>query len=250
MSADVTVNKSGQSLGRKGRRTRASILTGANQLLREAPWGALTVAAIAKQADISAPTFYLYFEDVGEVLLAMLEDVREESDQVLALLTEPWPVDEIYPRAFRFTRAYFDFWMRHVPLLRARNNLSDQGDLRFRESRMQGAMPFAFGLGEKFRDIRRGDCDDVVEGRGMAAVVMTALERLATVIALELYERGQETLRGRQSGVAAGDRKRTFLESSLEESSLEAGDFEWEHNLRALAHIIAESVDRSLCPGG
>jgi AcrR family transcriptional regulator len=214
MSEDVTVNKSGQSLGRKGRRTRANILEGAGQLLRETPWTPPTVAAIAKQAEISAPTFYLYFEDVGEVLLAMLDELRDESDAILALLNEPWGEDEIYPRALKFVQAYFDFWIRHVPLLRVRNTLSDQGDPRFRQSRWQGAQPFYAGLEAKFFEERREAGGERIEGRGVAAVAMTALERLATVVALEIHQRT---------------------------------DIPWEHQMHALAHIIAGSVDRSRC---
>jgi AcrR family transcriptional regulator len=211
MSEQVTVNKSGQSLGRKGRRTRANILEGAGQLLREAPWTAPTVAAIAKQAEISAPTFYLYFEDVGEVLLAMLDELGEETEAVLALLNEPWPEAETYPRALAFVRAYFDFWIRHVPLLRVRNALSDQGDPRFRQNRYQGAQPFYAGLEAKFFKERRETGGEVIEGRGVAAVAMTALERLATVVALEIHQRT---------------------------------DIPWEHQMHALAHIIADSVDK------
>jgi AcrR family transcriptional regulator len=210
MDDEITVNKSGQSLGRKGRRTRANILAGAGQLLRESPGAPPTVAAIAKQADISAPTFYLYFEDVGEVLLAMLEDLHDESDAVLALLTEPWPETDAYPRALGFVRAYFDFWIRHVPILRVRNMLSDQGDPRFRTSRWQGAEPYFRAMAEKFFETRRQGNGDEIEGRGVAAVVMTALERLATVVALEIHQRR---------------------------------DIPWDHHLNALAYLIASSVE-------
>jgi AcrR family transcriptional regulator len=210
MSDEVTLNKSGQALGRKGRRTRANILAGAGHLLRENPWTPLTVAAVAKQADISAPTFYLYFEDVGEVLLAMLDELQPELDAVLALLTEPWPADETYARALRFCEAYFEFWIRHVPLLRVRNNLSDQGDRRFLLSRLDGATPFSEGLAKRFSDIHRPDTDHVIEARGMAAVAMTALERLATVVAIDMY---RDTTR-----------------------------FTWEHIPRSIAHLICESI--------
>jgi AcrR family transcriptional regulator len=211
MDDEITVNKSGQSLGRKGRRTRANILAGADQLLRESPGAPPTVAAIAKQADISAPTFYLYFEDVGEVLLAMLDELQAESDAVLALMTEPWPEADAYPRALRFVRAYFDFWIRHVPILRARNMLSDQGDARFRTSRWQGAEPYFRAMEEKFFQARPQANGDEIEGRGVAAVVMTALERLATVVALEIHQRR---------------------------------DIPWDHHLNALAYLIASSVDQ------
>jgi len=216
MNDEVTVNKSGQSLGRKGRRTRANILAGAGQLLRESPGAPPTVAAIAKQADISAPTFYLYFEDVGEVLLAMLDELQDESDAVLALMTEPWPEADAYPRALRFVRAYFDFWIRHVPLLRVRNMLSDQGDPRFRTSRRQGAEPYFRAMAEKFFEARPQDDGDEIEGRGVAAVVMTALERLATVVALEIHQRR---------------------------------DIPWNHQLNALAYLIASSVDHGRAAG-
>jgi AcrR family transcriptional regulator len=210
MTHAITVNKSGQSLGRKGRQTRANIIAGANYLLRETPMGGLTVAAIAKQADISAPTFYLYFEDVGEVLLAVLDEVAHELDGVLAKLVAPWPAERTYGCALAFVQAYFELWIRHGALLRARNQLADQADPRFMKNRYESAMQFAAALGDKFQDIKRGDTGDVITSVSLSGVIITSLERLATVVALEYYSRGV---------------------------------VRWEDSSRALAHLIADSVN-------
>jgi AcrR family transcriptional regulator len=210
MTDTISVNKSGQSLGRKGRRTRANIVAAASHLLHETPLGALTVAAIAKQADISAPTFYLYFEDVGEVLLAVLEDVTHELDEVLALLEAPWPVERTFECALRFVQAYFDLWVKHGAVLRARNHLSDQADPRFMKIRYGSALQFADALGRKFKDVRRDDTGEVITSVSLSAVTITSLERMATVVALEYYSRGV---------------------------------VRWQDSSRALAHLIADSVN-------
>lgn len=210
MTESITVNKSGQSLGRKGRRTRANIVAGASHLLRETPMAALTVAAIAKQADISAPTFYLYFEDVGEVLLAVLEDVSHELDGVLAKLEAPWPADRTFACAQEFVQAYFELWIKHGAVLRARNHLADQADPRFVNVRYGSAMQLAAALGRKFRDVRRADTGDVITSVSLSGVIITSLERMATVVALEYYSRGV---------------------------------VRWPDSSRALAHVIADSVN-------
>ena len=210
MNDSVTVNKSGQSLGRKGRRTRAKIVAGASHLLRESPMGGLTVAAIAKEADISAPTFYLYFEDVGEVVLAILDEVSGELDAVLGKLEAPWPADRTYACALAFVQAYFGLWLKHGAVLRARNHLADQADPRFVNARYQSAMRFADALGRKFHDVRRGDTGDLITAVSLSGGIITSLERVVTVGALEYYS---------------------------------IGVVRWENSSRALAHLIADSVN-------
>jgi AcrR family transcriptional regulator len=209
VSLVISVNKSGQSLGRKGRRTRANIVSGLKTLLLSTAITNLTVQAVANEAYISAPTFYLYFEDLGEVLLAALEEVAPDMAVIRSRLDADWPADRTYACALAFAQAYFDLWRKHGPVLRARNSLAEQDDARFMKHRHEGPDEFARMLRDKMHEVRRDDTSDVITAAGLSAIIITALERIATLVALEYY----------QPGVV-----------------------NWKVCSQALAHIIAEGV--------
>jgi AcrR family transcriptional regulator len=179
-------NKSGQLLGPKGSRTRLRIVEATEKLLADANGVEPTLAEVAGAASISAPTFYLYFTDVGEVVLAVVEQLAPRLDPLLALLDEPWPADQLFQRAKHFVEAYFDYWLGNAPQLRVRNQRADQGDARFVALRMTATDVLIAALSRKIaeRPVAGGlPCAP----RDTATVLVTALERLATTFVLKLY---------------------------------------------------------------
>ena len=72
-------NQQGQSLGDKGRRTRARLLEAATKLLKTRSVREMTVMDIAKRAKTSSATFYLYFKDVEDVVLALTHQTGQGS---------------------------------------------------------------------------------------------------------------------------------------------------------------------------
>jgi AcrR family transcriptional regulator len=212
MDTAVSLNKSGQALGRKGRRTRSNIVEGLKALLAKAPIAGVTVAAVAAEANISAPTFYLYFEDLGEVLLAALEEVEPDLAAIRETLEPEWPPERTFACAEAFIQAYHDLWTKHGPILQARNVLAEQGDPRFMAHRHDGPRGLAHLLAGKMRVIHRQDTPRPVEPNGMTAILITALERISTLLAQEYYA---------------------------------PGVINWERSRHALAHFIAESIQPS-----
>jgi AcrR family transcriptional regulator len=182
----VTVNKSGQSLGQKGHRTRLRILQATRELIESQRGLAPAAAAVAREAGISSPTFYLYFADVGEAILDVVAQIADEFDPVEDVLLADWPLDRALESARSFVRAYFDYWMAHAAVLRVRNRLADQGDQRFTTLRIEQGGRLSEPLTAKLAD---GVVDGqvVAERRAVAGVLITALERTATVEALQLY---------------------------------------------------------------
>jgi AcrR family transcriptional regulator len=182
----VTVNKSGQSLGQKGHRTRQRILEATRQLIEAQKGLAPAAAAVAREAGISSPTFYLYFADVGEAILDVVADIAHEFEPVAALLEAPWPKDQVLEHAERFVQAYFDYWYAHAAVLRVRNRVADGGDERFKALRMAQGTRLSDPLTDKLAAPTlegRSVCDV----RTLASILITALERTATVEALGLY---------------------------------------------------------------
>lgn len=180
------LNKSGQLLGPKGARTRLRIVEAAGKLIADSAGVEPSLTDLAVAAGISAPTFYLYFGDVGEVVLAVVEQLGPRMDPVLALLEEPWPADQLFRRAQAFVRVYFDYWLRNAPELRVRNQRAEQGDARFVVQRLTATDDLIAALARKITDPPfPGGLRCAPETTAM--VLVAALERLATTFVLKLY---------------------------------------------------------------
>ncbi len=180
------LNKSGQVLGQKGNETRARILEATDSLLRANRGVPPTLAALAREAGITSPTFYLYFGDVGEAIEALVRMTGEKLDGLIALLDDPWSREERFARSEVFVRAYFDYWKVNAPALRARNRLADQGDERFVKLRIAATSKLISHLALQIGNppVPGGlPCSP----ESTAAWLITALERQATVMVLKLY---------------------------------------------------------------
>ena len=70
--AAVSHNLVGQRLGRKGQATRERILDAMLRLLADAEGPPVTLTGVAREAGIGLSNLYLYFPDIGELLLAAL----------------------------------------------------------------------------------------------------------------------------------------------------------------------------------
>ena len=64
-------NLNGQRLGRKGRDTRDRIIAAATELLAEPGNAAFTLSAVARKAGLGMTSLYVYFKDLGELVLAL-----------------------------------------------------------------------------------------------------------------------------------------------------------------------------------
>jgi AcrR family transcriptional regulator len=179
----VKLNKCGQALGTKGSRTRDTILKATIELLEEGRGEVPAVATIADRAGVSAPTFYVYFSDVGEAVYRLLENMQPDIDPLLSALRQPWSYNEAYERTSAFVSAYFEFWSAHVALLRARETLTEAGHESFKNQRRHNIEKIITALAKKLpaRQLSGADPED------LAGVLLTALERLAAVVTLRLY---------------------------------------------------------------
>lgn len=180
MANDVTMNKQGQTLGRKGLETRQRLMSATRRLLYTHPLPDITAVAIAKAASTSSASFYMYFDDVQDVLYALSLDAGEEMADVARLLEHPWDPARYEEEALRIIESLNLVWSRHREVLRYRNLEADRGDPRFEELRMNTYIPFI----ERFAKLilavhpatggrKRGDA------YAEATVLHAAMERLA-----------------------------------------------------------------------
>ena len=172
-------NLQGQRLGRKGRGTRERILAATERLLAGPPDTPISLSAVARDASLGMTTLYLYFSDLTELLLAVLDPIMKSAEEsYMGQLRERWPDDELAERSCRFVASYYGFWEQHSRILHLRNTLADAKDPRMMKHRMQVTRPMLGLLVEQMG----GDPDAVLSPSfGMAITLMTAIERMVTV---------------------------------------------------------------------
>ena len=176
---DISHNLAGQKLGRKGRDTRDRIIAATLEVLEESEDMIISLSAVARKAKLGMTSIYVYFADLTELLLAVLEPVTAEGQTAyLEGLCERWPDDALDARSRQFLDAYYDFWKRHSRILHLRNVLADRHDERMMQVRVGAAMPILQGIRQQFAP--EGKELDPRLG-AMASVLVAGIERSITL---------------------------------------------------------------------
>ncbi|WP_445948792.1 TetR family transcriptional regulator [Sphingorhabdus sp.] len=178
-------NLSGQEMGSKGFLTREKIVNATADLLVSRPLRNIKVADIGQSAGISASTFYLYFETVGDSALAAIERVEQSSPKVVKLLKQSWTRATLLQNCKKLVHIYFSIWDEHHALLRVRNFVADEGDRRFYDARRRSLEPIHHALQKKMSELQ-GDLPEKLrlDPPSTASVILAMLERTAQIIRL------------------------------------------------------------------
>ena len=179
VSTDVSHNLNGQRLGRKGRDTRDRIIAAAHEILAEQSGAMLTLSEVARRTSLRMGSLYLYFADLTELVLAMLEPVMATAEEAyVAMVRARWSDNELGERTYGFVCAYHRFWTEHSDLLHLRNSMSDRNDERMMIHRVRAAQSVMRLMVEQMD----GDLNQPESPAfSMATALMTGLERVATV---------------------------------------------------------------------
>lgn len=179
----VSHNQVGQKLGRKGQETRERILTSMLSLLAERDGPPVTLTSVAKEAKVRLTNLYLYFPDMGELLLAALVRVMDTAEEAyLEQLRQRWPDATLYDSCLTFLQAHYDFWSRHGRILHMRNALADANDLRVLRYRHYATRPLIDLLVAQMSGEQDGGQNGERRAEHVATVLLTGLERVATVV--------------------------------------------------------------------
>lgn len=173
------LNKDGQAIGRKGAESRARLLAAASGLMGEGPVEKLTAKAIARAAGLASQTFYLYFDDVEELLLDLSAVVSRDTEEILAELDGPWDVATLRQQAGRFVGAFYRYWDRNRAILNMRNFRADSGRQPFVRVRNDGAIPIVRGIAAHISAAQGGEVS-ARAALARAMVVYSAIERIAS----------------------------------------------------------------------
>lgn len=172
------INKQGQSIGRKGAESRRRLLDATRDLITVGPAHKLTASAIARTAGLASQTFYLYFKDIDEVLLALSHEVGADMQDVYDALSGDWTSTSPTDHAKRFIDAFTAYWDRHRAILTVRNYLSDSGHPAFLKVRQDAAMPLIQVIADRILVAHPKEVDrKSAFARGV--IIYSAIERMA-----------------------------------------------------------------------
>jgi AcrR family transcriptional regulator len=190
-------NHNGQRIGSKGERTRQVLIDTTIELLESHGLRDVSVADVARAAQTSPATFYVYFRGVPEVVLAALEGASQTSPEIEAIFAQS---------ARDFVDTYCALWNRHRTIFRVRNMAAEEGDERFYRTRMEAAIPIMALLTEQIAQAQNaGLVPADLMPRSAAGTILMMLERLAAIgpITEEHDDISYETLRAAAAHSAA-----------------------------------------------
>ncbi|MGZ6999515.1 MAG: TetR family transcriptional regulator [Acidimicrobiia bacterium] len=167
----------GRALGRRGAQTRGRLLEATARLLEDNGLRELRVVDIARSVELSPATFYQYFRDAEEAVLALSAAVGEETASLLDLVGRSWTGPDGLDVVRRLVEDFIANWDAHRAVLRTRNLAAQEGDQRFRTVRNEALRPLTEGIAAKVGS--RGEPGIVPYAAAAAMVAM--LERMAAV---------------------------------------------------------------------
>ncbi len=140
----------------------------------------LTAIAVARGAGSAPPSFYVYFTDTRDLLLALAEEAAEDLAALAGHFAAPWPPADPQAWANRFVDDFVAKWANHNEVLAIRNLEADRGDLAFDEARVNASLPVLTALTDRMVEaqppqLRRVDLF------AEAVIFYATLERIASI---------------------------------------------------------------------
>lgn len=136
VSADLDlVAMDGRRLGRRAQATRRRLLDATAGLLATKGLLDITVVEVARRVGTSPASFYQYFQNVEEAVLALSEEVGDELETLVDLVEQPWRGGPGFQTCRELVRRFIDHWDDHRAVLRIRDLAAQEGDPRFRDVR-------------------------------------------------------------------------------------------------------------------
>jgi AcrR family transcriptional regulator len=170
----------GRSLGRRGALTRRKLLKATAQLLETHGVRDLRVVDIAREVGTSPATFYQYFRDVEDAVLALADAVGEDLAPIGELLAQPWFDADGLDAARELVESFIEYWDAHRAILRTRNLAAQEGDRRFRHVRNEALRPLREGLAGKVAESQKlGRVPAELSPIAAASALAAMLERMA-----------------------------------------------------------------------
>jgi AcrR family transcriptional regulator len=178
MTSEV-VAADGRVIGERALATRRRLLDATESLLERDGVRDLKVVDITREVGSAPATFYQYFADIDAAILALADDATADSRDMIELLDPAWSTPDDIARARTFLDAYVTHWRARHAALRIANLRADEGDERFRKSRVNAYLV----LLDRMIDIvtaaqGAGRIDPSLDAYSVAVATQAMLERL------------------------------------------------------------------------
>ncbi len=174
--------RNGRKLGAKGQRTRQQLIEATVELLKTHGLRDVSVVDVARAANTSPATFYVYFKGVPEVVLAALENSSQTSPELEAVMARDWLAPGGAEAAATFVEQYTALWNNNRTIFVVRNLAAEEGDGRFYEARMTQALPIMNAISHQVeRAQAAGRTPASLSPRACAGTILMMLERLSAI---------------------------------------------------------------------
>lgn len=169
----------GRVIGSRAQQTRRKLLDATAKLLDERGVLELKVVDVTREVGSSPATFYQYFADVDQAILALVEESTEDEKPLVDHLKPGWTAKEGLTRAHDFVGAYMSFWDTHSAILRLRNLKAEEGNKLFREARTRANLLVIDAMAEMVADGQKARrLNDSLDPFTTAAGMIAMIERL------------------------------------------------------------------------
>jgi AcrR family transcriptional regulator len=170
----------GRRLGHRAQLTRRRLLDATAALLEDRGILDLKVVDVARQVGTSPATFYQYFQNVEEAVLALAEEAGEELGELVPLVEQPWKGSRALTMARQLVDGFISYWDRNRAVLRIRNLAAQEGDMRFRSLRIRTLSQITDRLERRISENRvNGRVAQAVTPYAAAGALVAMMERMA-----------------------------------------------------------------------
>jgi AcrR family transcriptional regulator len=180
LADDDLVAPDGRRLGRRAQETRRKLLDATAELLESRRLLDLTVVEIARRVGTSPASFYQYFPNVHDAVLALVDEAGEEISALVPLVERPWRGAAGFEACKELVARYIDYWDEHRAVLRVRDLAAAEGDQRFRAARNESMSTITDRLCEKIADAQRaGNVPVTIRPYAAASAMVSMMGRMA-----------------------------------------------------------------------
>ena len=179
MTGEAPRAADGRVPGRRGLATRQRLLDHVAEMLASSSYRDVRVVDVARKAGTSPATFYQYFADVEEAVLALAEEVARVSEVNLVPLVQGprWRGKAGFTAAMAVVDGYLDFWDDHGAVVRVMDLATIEGEARFHQLRSRMFTRFNEALAERVSQER--PVGDDVDPRATAGAMTSMLAHVA-----------------------------------------------------------------------
>ena len=185
---DEVVALDGRRLGRRAQATRRRLLDATGELLESRRLLDLTVVEVARRVGTSPASFYQYFQNVEEAVLALADEIGEQLAELIPLVEQPWRGAKGFEVCRLLVARFIAHWDEHRAVLRVRDLAAAEGDQRFRTVRNESMSIITDRLSDKIAESQRaGKVAAEVTPYAAASAMVAMMGRMAA------YHRELET---------------------------------------------------------